>query len=523
MNRTHRQPGSAGRWSTCGHVCVTLLLAVAAGAGSGRAEGPPKTVLKTEHFDNDPGWEGHNNRVMPKVIKTVRQDFGYTATNFAGKAKGEIGGTIWRSSTRASYAAGIQPRTLSDKLTASGTFALTASSGSSGAFFGWFKAGQPGGRQNSLGLRFAGQGAGARITLQLVTATNQACGTKVTPWIVDKTKERGKGRKFRPPSIKNDGTRYTWTLDYDPQAADGNGQFRCTVRSNSPKPEEFERKTFTVALPKGYKEHGTTFDRFGLVNSEKPGNALTIYFGDLQCDGKTWDFSEDAGWIGAGNHVRYQRREEGGAHDFGHSAQTSHAGGSAGELGGMIWRSGAYGYYADRVGPLSLADRLEASGKVVLDVGPPDSGMYLGWFSSAHKENAPTQAGDFVGVRIGGPTRVGHYFVPAYATTQATPVQPRSGRQHPARVSVERGAGPVLVPQKVFPWKLVFDPAAGDGKGAIEVTLGNESVTLPLKAGDKAKGARLDRFGLFTGHLGGSFVRVYFDDLKYTAASELGR
>ena len=29
-----------------------------------------------------------------------------------------------------------------------------------------------------------------------------------------------------------------------------------------------------------------------------------------------------------------------------------------------------------------------------------------------------------------------------------------------------------------------------------------------------------DRFGLFTGHRGGSFVRIYFDDLKYTAARQ---
>lgn len=502
-----------------------MFVAPAGDAGIVRSEDLSKMDLKTEHFGRDPGWDGHNNRVVPKVIKTVQQDFGYGETGFAGKAKGEIGGTIWRSPTQASYAAKISVKTLNDKLTASGTFALTASSGSSGAFFGWFKAERPGGgRQNTLGLRFAGEGSGARLTLQLVTGTNQACGTKVTPWIVDKTKERGQGRKFRPPAIKNDGTQYTWTLDYDPLAADGSGEFRCTVRSNRPHPEEFERKTFTAALPPGYKEQGTTFDRFGLMNSEKPGNSLTIYFDDLTYNGTAEAFSADAGWIGVGNQTSYQRREEGGAHDFGFSAQTSHAGGMAGELGGVIWRSGVYGYYADRVGPLTLADRLEASGKVMLAAGPPDSGMYLGWFHSAHKENSPHQAGDFVGVRIGGPTRIGHYFVPAYATTRAALVERRGGREHPARVSVESREGPVLVPRQVFLWKLVYDPDGAGGQGAVHATLGNESVTLPLKQGDKAKGATLDRFGLFTTHVGGSFVRIYFDELTYTiAASGSGR
>src|SRR5207247_6685642 len=115
-----------------------------------------------------------------------------------------------------------------------GSFAITATSGSSGVFFGWFNAENTGnGRRDTLGFRFAGAGAGARLTLQLVTDKNQACGTKVTPWIVDKSKPKGEGRKFRPPSIKNDGTRYSWTLKYDPDANDGKGKIEFTI--NSPK------------------------------------------------------------------------------------------------------------------------------------------------------------------------------------------------------------------------------------------------------------------------------------------------
>src|SRR5688572_16803938 len=154
--------------------------------------------VRSESFDKDPAWDAFQNRIPPKDGKTVKQDFGYRETNVAGKAKGEIGGTIWRCSTPASYAATIAPRTLNDKLSASGTFAITATAGSSGAFFGWFKADGEGdadaadaGRQNSLGFRFAGEGSGARITFQLVTATNQACGTKITPWVVDKSKPKG--------------------------------------------------------------------------------------------------------------------------------------------------------------------------------------------------------------------------------------------------------------------------------------------------------------------------------------------
>ncbi|MDB6029067.1 MAG: hypothetical protein JWM68_5290 [Verrucomicrobiales bacterium] len=497
--------------------CLTLLFTVALSPGVfGAAEVAPG--LKTESFDHDPNWEGFNNHVVPKKLPTVIQNFGYSTSNIAGKAKGEIGGQIWRSSTRASYAASIPAKTLGEKLSASGTFALTSTSGSSGAFFGWFNAERTGGvRRSSLGFRFAGEGSGARLTLQLVTDKNQACGTKVTPWIVDKAKARGEGRKFRPTSIKNDGTRYAWTLNYDPNANGGDGQIQCTVRGNAASPEEFESKTFTVPLPKGYKEHGTTFDRFGLMNSERGGNPLTIHFDDLQFDGKSEDFSVDPEWIGSGNHASFKDPNQGGAHDFGFLAQTSHTGGSPGELGGTIWRSGAYAYYADRVGLLTLTNRLEARGKVLLEAAPPDSGMYFGWFNSAEKEDAPAQAGNFVGVKIGGPTRVGHYFVPCYATMSRARPEPVAARQHPKRVSVERSEGPILVPQKVFEWKVVYDPAGNGGAGTLEATLGSESVILPLKKGDKEKGGSFDRFGLFTTRIGGSYVRIYFDDLAYTS------
>ena len=130
--------------------------------------------------------------------------------------------------------------------------------------------------------------------------------------------------------------------------------------------------------------------------------------------------------------------------------------------------------------------------------------MFLGWFNSANKDQSPIQAGHFLGVHVGGPTRVGHYFHPSLATAEGTRSQ--------------AAAGPVLTPGKVYDWSLVYDPTAEGGNGAITVTLDKESVTLPLKKGLKAEGARFDRFGLFTSNIGGQIVRIYLDDLKYTAA-----
>jgi hypothetical protein len=391
------------------------------------------------------------------------------------------------------------PKTREEKLSASGTLALSQTEGGSGAFFGWFnsKQSEGGGRPvSSLGFHFDGERGGGRLAVRLIGRTNEACGTFVTPFVPG---------KYRPTPIRNDGTRYAWTLDYDPDANAGLGQFRVTVRGNGTTHEEWEGKEFTVNLPPGLRQHGATFDRFGLMNATKPGGVMTIHFADLRKQGVAVDLNrEPAGWVGVGNRATYEEPMVVGAHDFGYRAGSNFAGGkAAGELGGDLWRSGPYAYYADRVGPLDLQQKLEARGQVVLAVGAPDSDMYLGWFGSEAREQSPAAAGNFVGVHVGGPTRVGHYFAPVVVTGGGT-------KQH-----VEKG--PVLVPGRVYEWSLVYDPAGAGGNGEVTVKLGEELVTLKLKKGVKGEGARLDRFGLFTSTIGGQLVRIYLDDLRYTA------
>lgn len=494
-------------------LCTVLIVGLSA-----MVDAPPSAAQvapKSEHFDLEPGWEGCNNRVVPDRLPTIVQDFGYGRTNFAGEAPGELGGQVWRASEPAYYAAKIGPKTLHDRLSAAGRFAITKTTPGGGVFFGFFRAQQAGagGRPvGSLGMNIDCESQGARLAVRLITGQNQSCGTFVTPFIPG---------KFRPTPIRNDGTRYDWTLDYDPQAADGRGRFTFTLKSAGHRPGELEKadlpamhrdearrrfpstNVFSVDLPEGYKQQPTTFDHFGLMNMMKAGGWMTIYFDDLAYEGCRQDFARDPAWDASRNRVTYQSADVSGAHSFGFSS-TAFAGGKPGEVGGTFWRGGKYAWYADRVGPLTLEDRLEAGGKVILQVGAPDSDMYLGWFSSANKAKTPADAGPFLGVHVGGPTRVGHYFHPAFASAQA-------GRARAA-------AGPVLAPGKACDWSLVYDPAAENGRGAIQVTLGAESVKLGLRKGLKAQGATFDRFGLFTSNVGGQVVKIYFDDLKYTAA-----
>jgi hypothetical protein len=469
-------------------VALTLLATLPA-----RPADPP--ALKTEQFDRDPGWDGFNNRLAPKNAPTITQAFGYSRTRFATDTPGEIGGQVWRSNTVAFYGRPIAPKTLADPLTATGTFALTKSAGSSGMFFGWFNAVQPGsGRPtNSLGFYIDGEGSGGRLAVHLISGHNRVCGTFVTPFTPG---------GYRPTPVKNDGTRYHWSLSYDPA---GRGRVRFTIRSDAATHEPWEGKEVAFDVPEPVRTDGATFDRFGLMNVQRAGNPLSIFVGGLTVDGTPVDLSNDPGWDGHGNRVTYQDREQNGANDFGYSP-TSHAGGKPGEIGGLLWRMDKLlGYYADRVGPLTFADRLEARGKVVLVVGAPDSDAAFGWFGSESKDQYPTTAGPFVGVKIGGPTRVGHYFAPGYVTGRGTKGSPKTA--------------PVLVPGKVHAWTLVYDPAAAGGRGSLRLTLDGQSAAVELTAGAKAEGGRLDRFGLLTVGPGGGSLKVYFDDLTYTAGS----
>lgn len=480
------------------------------------AAGANEIALKSEHFDKDPNWEGFNNRVVPKHPKIVKQDFGYSQTNHAGQAPGEMGGKVQRSTTPAYYAAKISPKSLDDHITASGSFAITASQGGAGVFFGFFNSDQPGGSGRpigSLGFDFDFEAHGGRLAARLITSGNKSCGTFLTPYLPG---------KFRPTPIKTDGTRYHWTLDYNPNAtASGNGQFTVTLTSDTHKAEDYgslpqasqqeaaarfpNTTRFIVDLPPGLRQEGATFDRFGLLNMMKAGGIATIYFDDLKYNGEAQDFTHDPSWIGAGNRTTFEDLEQVGAHNFGYSAKTNIAGGAPGEVGGGLWRSGDYAYYADRVGPLGLNNKLEARGKVHLVTAGPDSDILLGWFNSDSKESKVGDERNFVGVHVGGPTRIGHYFNPYFANAKGSPGK------------VEKG--PIIVPGKTYNWSLVYDPAANHGNGELKTTLGDQSVILALKPGQKAEGANFDRFGFFTTTIGGQMVKIYFDDLTYTAAS----
>lgn len=70
--------------------------------------------------------------------------------------------------------------------------------------------------------------------------------------------------------------------------------------------------------------------------------------------------------------------------------------------------------------------------------------------------------------------------------------------------------------------RLFPEPAAGWQRTpdwVAQVTLGDKSVSLLIKPGSKADGASFDRFEMFTSQASGQMVRIYLDDLTYTAGN----
>ncbi|MCX7886161.1 MAG: hypothetical protein N3B01_02740 [Verrucomicrobiae bacterium] len=449
-------------------------------------------VLKTERFDRDPGWEGYSNRMEVAQQQSYSQDFGYDAKQRA------VGGRITRASAFSYYAVKLVPaRTLNDRLSASGAFTFSATEPGGGMFFGWFNDEQPETARpvNSLGMNFDSERTGARLAVRLINANNESCGHFVTHYIPG---------KFRPTPLRV-GVRYQWTLDYDPSGASGKGQFVFTLSGHDKGKDPIDDR-IAVELPAGFKQTGAVFTRFGIANMRKPGGSVTFWIHDLTLDGKRLDFGNDPQWEGVRNRGRFVEANPKGVQNFGYSP-TSFAGGKPGEIGGVVWR-GRYASYGDRVGPFTLDQPLFAGGRVALTAADPDSDAFLGWFHSGskdQKQDERTGYVNFVGIAVGGPTRVGHYFAPQVWTAKGE------------RARVEKG--PVLRPDgKPREWTLCYDPTANGGRGAVTVTLDKEVVTLNLRDKVRAQGAHLDRFGLFASHNGGSKVKIWFDDLTYTAA-----
>jgi hypothetical protein len=222
-------------------------------------------------LSSDPGWEGHGNRTeFVERDFHARQDFGFSRTNFAGKAAGEIGGTLWRTEPvdplHAFYADDVGRLTLDDPIEFAGQIAFTAGATDAGMFFGYFnvkdqmpefkldqggEAGAP--LPNTMGMAIEGP---TRIGYYL--------SAQVSP--TRETSSHSDGPVFVPT-----GDKHAFTFAYDPRANNGVGRVTITV----------DGKPYVHDLRPEQRKAGATFDRFGITNIRRGGKYVTVYLDDL--------------------------------------------------------------------------------------------------------------------------------------------------------------------------------------------------------------------------------------------------
>ena len=455
-------------------------------------------LLKTETFDSDPGWDGHNNRATDPPPKQIVQNFGFHSSgNNAGGSPGEIGGFITPAGEPAFYGKIISAASFNDPLSASGS--LNVPQGGGHTLIGFFNANTANEWRtpNTIALRIYGRGAYFIAYLEYGTAL----------WRV------GGGSFGGEAAIPSGAAVYPFSLTYDPNGAGGRGTVTATLGIYST----------IMTLDVGHKADGAIFNRFGILNvmksADDPGQ---LWLDNVTINGELHPFNSDPGWDQRNNRTNYISTNVRPRFDFGYSPGSNFAGGQSGEIGGQMFRGDSrlefngtrLAYYGARLtDTLSLNQALHADGKVAFRRGVSDSTTLIGFFHSTDSmrsndsQNSATPE-NFVGAAIEGPSSEGFYLYPTYGLDQEG-----------VRASGNRGTP---TPPYIYPngqsrrWTLDYNPDGNGGTGSITVTLDGQAVTLNLDPGHKQMGAHFNRFGIITTHIDGSGQTVYFDNLTYT-------
>ena len=228
---------------------------------------------KTETFDRDPKWDAQNNRTtyQSNIVRPLF-DFGFSPTrNADGRKKGELGGQTFRGDCRypermACYGDKIGPLTLDKPLKASGRIAMTRGVTDSTTLFGFYN------ERDSMRVNDSQNDAIPESVVGIHVEGPSSEGFLFYPVWRSKGGGGGYGRSQETnPYIYPDGASHEWSLKYDPDGAEGNGQITIKFDGNSE----------TYGFKEGIKESGTTFDRFGIVTSWIDGNSQDVFWDDI--------------------------------------------------------------------------------------------------------------------------------------------------------------------------------------------------------------------------------------------------
>lgn len=460
-------------------------------------------ATRHESFDREPSnWEGINHRSKFFEPKTVTQDFGYSAaTSHAGGKAGEVGGRINPAGEPAWYAYRLpKPLNLDAPMTAQGR--MHVAKGSGHCLLGFFNTNTVNEWRtpNTLVARINSRGDTYHCHFEYCTSRWRA-GAGVIGEIVP-------GQRITPTELPA-GQPHEWKMAYHPKGAGGRGLLSFTLNG----------VTATCEIEAEHRREGISVTHFGFLPVMKtwdsPGE---MWIDDVTINGQQFDFTSDPKWDAFGNRRTYVSNDTRPKFDFGWSATQFAGGQRLGELGGLIFRGDCreparMACYGDRLAPLSLKTRMEARGKVAVLRAISDSTASIGFYHSKHSmQTSPAQNQsipmDYLGINIEGPSSEAFFFYPVF----------RAHGQDGVTRGWDGGKAPRIYPDgKMHDWFLRYDPDGANGHGQITVGLDDKTCALDLPTGHKGIGAAFDRFGICTPWIDGNSVKVYFDDLVYTA------
>jgi hypothetical protein len=215
-------------------------------------------------FDRDPAWEAVGNQVeFPDRVRRPFHDFGFSATQYAGGKKGEIGGIIWRDEKPAFYGACLPPLTLQDDFFASGKVVFRAAGSDSAVYFGFFD-GEA--KRNKTASDYQAQ------STNLLAILIEGFSRIGHYFRAGYRNGSGEGMfESSGPTIRPDRTVHTWMLRYTANARDQDGEITLT----------FDGQDQKTRVRKEHKAAGARFDHFGIVNVQAGGHFVEIYIDDL--------------------------------------------------------------------------------------------------------------------------------------------------------------------------------------------------------------------------------------------------
>lgn len=197
------------------------------------------------------------------------------------------------------------------------------------------------------------------------------------------------------------------------------------------------------------------------------------------------NFDKDPGWDGHNNRSAKPQTIR---QDFGWSADTAHAGGTPGEIGGWINPAAEPAYYARLLPTRTFNDVLTASGAIYIEKG---SGHTLLGFFNARTLNE-WRTPNTIALRIQQRGDVFHCHL-EHCTSKWRAGAGIIGRYDKARDRMEPKELPC---GRTYTWSLQYDPKGSGGNGVVTATLNDNVASYELSPGHKGDGAEFNRFGL---------------------------